>query len=187
MKINPIVTKISAITGLALGAFALSVFASNVAGWNPPSATPPNGNVDAPISVGGGTTGNIYSQTKTGFLTLANFIFNPTLTQGSVTAGSVLTATDNNGTVGWKNVQIRSGTTPGSLNILRSVTFSSPMPTTNYAVTANIVTAGVPSRAGETIWITNKTLTGFSFKVGQGFNSDYNGNGDVDWIATTYQ
>gem|GEM_PF-1080747 len=102
-KINPTLTKISTITGFALGAFALSVLASGTVGWNPPTATPPNGNVDAPISVGGGAAGNSYSQTKTGFLTLANFIFNPTLTQGDVASGSVLTALDNNGTVGWGN------------------------------------------------------------------------------------
>ncbi len=99
MKKYPFVSKIATITGLALGAFALSALATGT--WTAPSAAAPNGNVDAPINVGGGTALNIYSQTKTGFLTLANFIFNPTLAPGSVTAGSVLTAKDTSGTVGW--------------------------------------------------------------------------------------
>ena len=107
MKKYPFVSKIATITGLALGAFALSALATGT--WTAPSAAAPNGNVDAPINVGGGTAGNIYSQTKTGFLTLANFIFNPTLTPGSVTAGSVLTAKDTNGTVGWASINCSVG------------------------------------------------------------------------------
>ena len=51
MKKYPFVSKIATITGLALGAFALSALATGT--WTAPSAPAPGGNVDAPINVGG--------------------------------------------------------------------------------------------------------------------------------------
>jgi len=44
------------------------------AAWTNPPANPTNGNVDAPINVGGGTAGNIYSQFKTGLVTFDHLI-----------------------------------------------------------------------------------------------------------------
>ena len=51
MKKYPFVSKIATITGLALGAFALSALAAGT--WTAPSTAAPYGNVDAPINVGG--------------------------------------------------------------------------------------------------------------------------------------
>jgi hypothetical protein len=94
---------VAIILGLGIQ-YALAAWTSPGTGY--PAGTdcaPPNCNVPAPINVsGGGENGTAtYPQTKTGFLTLANFIFNPTLTAGSVPEGDVLAAIDNNGTVGW--------------------------------------------------------------------------------------
>ncbi|MEI8327659.1 MAG: hypothetical protein WCG02_00800 [Candidatus Taylorbacteria bacterium] len=63
MKKYPFVSKIATITGLALGAFALSALATGT--WTAPSAAAPNGNVDAPINVGGTV---VTPQYKTGAL-----------------------------------------------------------------------------------------------------------------------
>jgi hypothetical protein len=95
--------------------------------------------VDAPINVGGGTAGNTYAQVKTGFLTLANFIFNPTLTQHSVTPGSVLTATDDSGTVGWAPA---SGGSSGVSQIIagNNITISPTSGTGNVTVNAVLPT-----------------------------------------------
>ncbi len=83
MKKTSLITRIAAITGLMLGAFALAVTAGT---WTAPTCSPPDCNVDAPINVG------VSAQTKLGALGLApgNLI----IWDGStnVPAGSVLVA-----------------------------------------------------------------------------------------------
>lgn len=48
--------KIASITGLFLGAFAISVAAAT---WTPPGEAPPGGNIDAPINAGASVQGKI--------------------------------------------------------------------------------------------------------------------------------
>ncbi len=48
--------KIASITGLFLGAFAISVAAAT---WTPPTVAPPDGNIDAPINAGASVQGKI--------------------------------------------------------------------------------------------------------------------------------
>ena len=95
------------IIGFLVGATALSAIAGT---WTAPGTgcTPPNCNVDAPVTTGGGVTGNVYSQTKSGLLGLTDTIIKnlQVLTgEGTTTstAGKVLTALDNEGTVGWRS------------------------------------------------------------------------------------
>lgn len=47
--ISPRITRVATVSGLILGAFALSAFAGT---WTAPTAPPPGGNPDAPINVG---------------------------------------------------------------------------------------------------------------------------------------
>lgn len=49
MNTKNILNKIVSVTGLALGAFALSALAGS---WSAPTLPPPSGNTDAPINVG---------------------------------------------------------------------------------------------------------------------------------------
>lgn len=49
MKYTLPLKRIAITTGLVLGTFAVSAFAGT---WTAPTATPPNGNADAPINVG---------------------------------------------------------------------------------------------------------------------------------------
>ena len=55
-----ITARIVTLTGLFIGAVALSAFAATT--WTAPGSTPPGGNVDQPINVG------VAGQTKTGWL-----------------------------------------------------------------------------------------------------------------------
>ncbi|MDE2188128.1 MAG: hypothetical protein KGJ35_00160 [Patescibacteria group bacterium] len=73
-----------------------------LADWTPAPSSPPNGNTAAPINVGGGTPGNIYTQSKTGLLALANLVVtNMNVASGTINAaGSVLT-NDGNGNASW--------------------------------------------------------------------------------------
>ncbi len=94
MKIkSPVLSRAIALSGFFLGAFALAVAAGT---WSAPTQTPPNGNVDAPINVGGTT------QIKTGLLTLNNLaVVNMNVASGTTnTAGSVLT-NDGKGNASW--------------------------------------------------------------------------------------
>ncbi len=101
MKIkSPLVARVVALSGLFLGAFALAVAAGT---WTSPTQTPPDGNVSAPVNVGGGGTGtDRYPQIKTGILTLNNLVaVNMNVASGTInTAGSVLT-NDGNGNASW--------------------------------------------------------------------------------------
>lgn len=56
-KISSTLYKISVLSGIALGSFAITALAGT---WTAPTATPPNGNTEAPLNVGYG------SQTKQG-------------------------------------------------------------------------------------------------------------------------
>ena len=83
---------------------------------------------------------------------------------------------------------IRSGVvvTP-ALNTPITVTFSSPMATTSYAVNTTLVGSNVPSRGGVNTFITNRTLNGFTFTLTEAFNSDYGANDNITYVAIPYQ
>lgn len=90
------------VLGFVIGASALTAIAQVVPGWNPAPANPPSGNVSAPLNTGA------LAQVKTGLLTLANLVFNPTGTP-TVKRGDVLTAVDTSGTVMWQSPENNSG------------------------------------------------------------------------------
>jgi hypothetical protein len=87
------------VVGFLLGATALSALASGT--WTPPTATPPGGNIAAPINVGPNAT----TQEKTdsliidGVLALKSLVVNPG--SGSVADNQVLTSSGGNGTAVW--------------------------------------------------------------------------------------
>ncbi len=83
------------VIGALLGASALSVLAQTSGTWTAAPSNPPSNNVPAPLNIGD------IKQAKTGILALSNFLFNNTGVSGSVATGSVLTALDADGTVGW--------------------------------------------------------------------------------------
>jgi hypothetical protein len=87
--------RIAITTGLLLGSFALAAMAGS---WSAPGSTPPNGNVDAPINVGSSFQEKLGALMVHGLSINGGFMFNP---GGSISAGQVLTAKDNIGTVGW--------------------------------------------------------------------------------------
>ncbi len=99
-NVTPFITKVASLTGIALGAFALVAIAGT---WTPPTTSPPNGNVDAPINVGAPTP----AQEKLGGLwikgpfTLTDPLFKYKPSASDVVVGSVLTAKDALGTVEW--------------------------------------------------------------------------------------
>ena len=110
MKIPPTLNKIAVLTGLAIGAFALSALATGGA-WTAPHSTPPtcitNPNDDnfdpgclAPINVG--VEGDIIGQTKFNPLSLHDLLVDHsfTLANGSQHAGYVLQS-DANGIATW--------------------------------------------------------------------------------------
>lgn len=121
------------VTGLALGAFALSA----IADWSNPSLPPTQGNVAAPINVGGGDANGIYSQQKTGLLTLANLAvtyMNIASGTPATPRGSVLT-NDGNGNAYWAAAS--SGSCPrGSQSYSNpgSFTFTAPSGCTSVSV-----------------------------------------------------
>ena len=102
------IKKIISSVGIGAGAIVIGLgMQIALADWTHPHSTPPtcitdpaNPNYDpgclAPINVGDST------QSKTGLLGLAKFLFNPTATP-NITVGSVLTAMDTSGTVGWSS------------------------------------------------------------------------------------
>ena len=91
------------VIGALIGASALSGWAQTSGTWTGPSATPPGNNIAAPINV------STAPQAKSGLLGLSNFLFNPAWTSGSVATGSILTALDSDGTVGWGTAAVSSG------------------------------------------------------------------------------
>ncbi len=85
--------RIATLSGLILGAFAVSAVAAT---WTPPPSAPPTGNPDAPVNVGSAT------QTKLGWLGVRGLIATDfTLATGTPAAGKVLTAIDSLGNATW--------------------------------------------------------------------------------------
>jgi hypothetical protein len=94
------------IVGFLVGATALSAVAGT---WTAPGCTPPNCNVDAPVNVG------TFAQVKSGLLGLNDLMVKKlqVITEEGTTtdtAGKVLMALDNNGTVGWRDLPISNNT-----------------------------------------------------------------------------
>ena len=94
MKNNSsLLARIAVLSGLALGAFALSALAT--VGWNEAPADPPSNNTSAPINVGG------LLQTKTGTLVVNGLAVNYlTVASGTPAVGKVLVS-DANGNAKW--------------------------------------------------------------------------------------
>jgi hypothetical protein len=126
MKNEKFIKRVASVTGLLLGAFVLSAVAGT---WTAPASTPPNGNVDAPLNVG------IDTQTKNGTIYLKGLAVNPTGT-ANITVGSVLTATNADGTVGWTSPNTSgSGSIPSNLTIFTtSGTWTAPAGVTRVRV-----------------------------------------------------
>lgn len=97
-----LIKRVATLVGLSLGAFAV-VAVAQVGTWNPPTQTPPNGNVPAPINAG------LNSQSKLGQLFINTDLTAPYATGLSVFGKSIF-----NG-----QVQILSGT-PGANKVLIS-------------------------------------------------------------------
>ncbi len=121
-----------------------------VVAWVGPSSVAPNGNVDAPINVGGGTVGNTYIQTKTGILNLLHLITSDltvTNSDGStsgIASGSVLMADgDNTGKTKWGSI------VPGE-GMYFSFTSNLPLITSSYWFSST-----VHNNTGGTAWDNN--------------------------------
>ena len=119
--------RIAAITGLALGGFALSVLAST---WSAPTQSPPNGNVAAPINVGS------TEQTRFGILNIGNSA-SPT--------GNILLRVFGTGVIN----------SLSSANITTTNEMATNLTTTNLKVTGGAVAAGnvlVSDASGNAVW-----------------------------------
>ena len=98
------------LVGGFLGASALMVMAAGGTWTGAPTCTSANmpcNNVAAPVNVGDA------AQVKTGLLSLGNFQFVPPTMPATGTAGKVLVATDDAGTVGWGASSGGAGVTSG--------------------------------------------------------------------------
>jgi hypothetical protein len=202
-KSSALLTRIAILSGLALGAFAFSAVAGS---WTAAPPNPPNNNADAPINVGGGGpvgTASNYAQSKSGLLALASLMFDP----GGATnipVGSVLTAVDNYGTVGWgatgsggsclkwKSGQV-SFAGENSKPVVFSASFSalpiiklyydfavgnpaSPNPPNSFSDQPDDNNHGIVGNIG-IAWSANVASTGFTIE------NPYNRSGHVSWIA----
>ena len=146
----------SLIVGGLIGASALVALAQTST-WTAPTATPPGGNVAAPINVGGGGDPYTYSQIKTGLLGLSNLVVNnlQVLTSEgttSTTTGKVLTAVDNNGTVEWRNGG--SGSSGNTIVYINPVTLTTLSGSTVPWTTVSLASYGIPSNASAVILAT---------------------------------
>jgi hypothetical protein len=150
--------RVATLSGLVLGAFAMSALAGT---WTAPTATPPAGNVDAPVNIGAIT------QTKLGWLGVRGLIATDfTLATGTPVAGQVLTAIDSLGTAAWATP---TGGMGGSLG--RVYSYHQYTTFTN-GVSANITIPGLPN---------GDTMTSASLKwVGSSQLSSTNGYTLVD-------
>jgi hypothetical protein len=133
------IKRIASVTGLLLGAFVLSAAAAGV--WTPPTNTPPNGNVDAPVNVG--DTG----QAKTGLLGLKSFLFNPTGV-ANIPVGSVLTATNADGTVGWTNPETSDSSAGAKVTFGPYNTISLPVSTAGATTTVTGISSSAVGIVG---------------------------------------
>ena len=151
------------VIGALIGASALSVWAQSSGSWTAPTATPPGNNIAAPINV------STAPQAKSGLLGLSNFLFNPAWTSGSVATGSILTALDSDGTVGWGTGGSGSG---GSC----SVSITNVVAGTVYQNTTGqeiFVTASINSTSG------SKVINGFT----SANSADIASLGDADFSS----
>jgi len=161
------------LVGGFIGASALVVFANSSDGtWTSAPVGVPNNNVAAPINVGVG------NQIKSGWLGLGGGLVTSGLqvltATGTTTStkGSVLSAIDGNGNVGWVttsslgisgiNSSIRSGTF-NSNGAGGTVTFTSPLPTTNYTVVMGKTSDCYGSDYQAFPYVTAQTVSGFTY------------------------
>jgi hypothetical protein len=132
--------------GFIIGASAL-VAVADTGMWSAPTANPTGNNTPAPINVGGGNDPYTYSQIKTGLIGLNNAIINSLqiLTAAGTTTstkGSVLSAIDNNGDVGWVATSSLglSGGSSGVSKIVAGTNVTISPTTGTGAVTINATT-----------------------------------------------
>ncbi len=131
------------VIGALLGASALSVLAQTSGTWTAPTATPPGNNVPAPINVGD------MKQAKTGILALSKFLFNSTGVSGSVATGSVLTALDSDGTVGWGagGVGTMSNAYGSTLSTISIINVTTPMSWIDTGLSVTLTPASSNSKS----------------------------------------
>ena len=185
-------SKIGLTAGALIAAVALSALAQT-SGWTSAPATPPNGNVAAPINV------SLSAQAKTGLLGLSALQFNPG-GASNIATGSVMTASDQFGDVGWSPAASGGGATvnqggstsnyyvqigsdvyleggiifPGTNPV--NVTFAKPFAQVISVVTEPLDTSGSTIISPEEdVRVYNITNTGFSYGMG-------NQNG-FSWMA----
>ena len=117
MNKTSVISRIAAITGLALGGFALSVFATST--WTAPAGSAPGNNVDAPINVGA------TSQKKVGALGIGN---------GTMPGGTTIFDVFGNAVINaLSTASINVTGTPGSLTVSGATTLSGPVKITSGA------------------------------------------------------
>jgi hypothetical protein len=120
--------------GVGAGAIILGLgIQYAAAAWTAAPSSPPNGNVAAPINVsGGGESGTtVYSQIKTGLLTLENLTaVNLNVASGTIAAGNVLTS-DANGNASWEGATGGGGSVSSIPNNIVVFNYASANPTTN--------------------------------------------------------
>lgn len=88
------------ILGFLIGVSVLSALAQSSSGWTPPTATPPGGNVPAPINIGNVVQEKLGGLSlRSGLVVYGNLIV--ATGTGAGTKGKVLTAMDDVGTVAW--------------------------------------------------------------------------------------
>ncbi len=117
MNKTSVISRIAAITGLALGGFALSVFATST--WTAPAGSAPGNNVDAPINVGA------TSQKKVGALGIGNGTMPGGTTIFDVFGSAVINALS--------TASINVTGTPGSLTVSGATILSGPVKITSGA------------------------------------------------------
>ena len=143
MNKTSVISRIAAITGLALGGFALSVFATST--WTAPAGSAQGNNVDAPINVGA------TSQKKVGALGIGNGTMPGGTTIFDVFGSAVINALS--------TASINVTGTPGSLTVSGATILSGPVKITSGA-SSNVgkylqmadasgnITWGTPSGSG---------------------------------------
>lgn len=162
--------------GFVLGASALVALADT--SWTPPTATPPNGNVPAPINVG--ILGSTAVQEKFDSLMIdrnLGVIGNLLVSKGaSTTPGTVLTNVNGDGIASWVpaggsgggRCELQAGVTSGVKDTNTNVKF----PTVFSAIPVVVVTSQVSTY---TAIVTDITTSDF--------NVSPQGPTDIQWIA----
>jgi len=138
-----LITRIATVTGIALGAFALSVLA-----WSPPTASAPHNNVDAPINEG------VVTQYKNGGL-----MIRPTSGAGSTDTMPGGTLFDVVGNTILGSLTVTGATTLTGATTM-GVATAGTLSVTNATTLNNTVT--IPTSAGQGKLLSSKDTAGLT-------------------------